>query len=710
MNRRARSGGPDSLAPPIDSSSEPTIPGSIRSSTRVALRRIQAFFYALISILFCAVLARAEERSPGTAAPEKFLKKLSLEELMNVEVTSVSKKPEKLLEVPAAVYVISGEDIRRSGATSIPEALRMAPGMQVARIDSNQWAIGSRGFASRLSRSMLAMMDGRSIYTPLFAGVYWEVQDTLLEDIDRIEVIRGPGGTLWGANAVNGIVNIITKSAKDTQGTYLTGGGGNEERDFGGFRYGGQWGASTYYRIYGKYFDRDGGFSHGTQNFDAWNMGRVGFRTDSDLSEDSALTVQGDLYDGHAGQRVINSTYSPPFLDLVQKDADLSGGNLLGRWRTKTGENSELALQAYYDQTFRREPTGHEQRNTYDVDMQHRFPLIGRQEINWGLGYRLSTNETQSIPTIQLVPRGRDLHLFSGFLQDEIVLVENRLHVTIGSKFENNDYTGFEFQPSGRILWSLTSSQVLWASFTRAVRTPSQLERGLSWTALIEPQTPTFARLIGDSAFRSEKGLAYELGYRIEPMERLFLDLAAFYTRYTDLDSLEPGTPFRESSPPPEHVVVPIFVRNRLDGDLYGAELSAESTVSDWWRVAASYAYLQISLQRDGSLDPTTIQTSEGSSPHHQASLRSMMDLPQGLEFDAWLRYVDDLPALGVGSYVTADARLGWRATRTLEISVTGQNLIESHHREFGGGSFGLAQDKLLEVERGVYGRVTWRW
>lgn len=670
-------------------------PGRGKSRT---LSFVATFLFSLVT-----VIGRAEVQAED-------LKRLSLEELMTVEFTSLSKKPEKLLEVPAAAYVITGEDIRRSGVTSIPEALRMAPGMQVARINSNQWAIGSRGFASRLSRSMLAMMDGRTLYTPLFAGVYWEVQDTLLEDIDRIEVIRGPGGTLWGANAVNGIINIITKSAKDTQGAYLTGGGGGEERDFGGFRYGGRWGASTYYRIYGKYFDRDGDFSRDTRDFDAWNMGRVGFRTDSDLTEDSTLTVQGDLYDGDAGQRVINSTFSPPFQELVQKDADLSGRNLLGRWKTKTGEKSELALQAYWDETFRREPTGHEQRDTYDIDLQHRFPLMAWQEINWGLGYRLSSNETRSIPVVKLIPSGRDLNLFSGFLQDEIVVVENRLHVTIGSKFEHNDYTGFEFQPSGRIVWSPTSQQVLWASITRAVRTPSQLERGLEWNVLLEPQTPTFVRLIGDRHFRSEKGLAYELGYRIEPVERLFFDVAAFYTRYTDLDSLEPGAPFLESSPPPQHVVVPIFVRNRLDGDVYGVELSTESAMFDWWRVAAAYSYLQISLQRDGSLDPTTIQTSEGSSPHHQASLRSTMDLPRGLELDGWLRYVDNLPAIAVESYVTADVRLGWRPTRSLELSVAGQNLAQPHHGEFAGGSFGLAQDKRLEVQRSVYGRVTWRW
>ncbi len=634
------------------------------------------------------------------------LKSLSLEQLMNVEVTSVSKKPEKLMETPAAVYVITSEDIHRSGVRSIPEALRMAPGMEVARVDSNKWAIGTRGFTSRLSRSMLALMDGRSLYTPLFAGVYWEVQDTLLEDIDRIEVIRGPGGTLWGANAVNGVINIVTKNAKDTQGVRVSGGGGSEELGFGSVRYGGKLGEATSYRIYGKYFTRDAGFSRNAPNFDGWDMGRAGFRTDTDLGVNDSVTVQGDLYEGTTGQRAtMLTTLTRPFQERVQKDSDLSGGNLLGRWKHQTSEDSEFTLQAYYDQTFRRETALRDQQNTYDVDFQHRFRLPLRQEMVWGLGYRLAANDTGGGGlTIRFVPASRDLQLFSGFVQDEVVLVEDLLRLTIGSKLEHNDFSGFEIQPSARLLWTPATRHFVWVSFTRAVRTPSRIERDFGATVVLEPQTPTFAELIGDGGFEPEKVHAFELGYRIEPFEWLFVDVASFYSRYLDLLSLEPGAPSRASNP--DRVVVPFLIRNRLDGEIYGAELSTNATIFDWWRAGATYSFLELSLEKEsGSQDPSTVESTEGSSPHHQVALRSMMDLPGRTEFDGWVRYVDNLPAQKVGSYVTLDLRLGWHPTDAFEVSVVGQNLAQNHHPEFGGGAAGI-----VEVERSVYGRATWRW
>ncbi|MGH9556109.1 MAG: TonB-dependent receptor plug domain-containing protein, partial [Terriglobales bacterium] len=357
-----------------------------RSRSVFAMRafpRLAGFFAIAMGAVmlwgWAAALPAVGQTAPSEKEPRD-LTQLSVEELANVEVTTAGKKPQKRAEVAAAIYVITQEEIRRSGATSIPEVLRLAPGVNVARVDSNKWAIGTRGFASRLSRSMLVLMDGRSVYTPLFAGVYWEVQDTPLEDIERIEVIRGPGGTLWGANAVNGVVNVITRDAKDTQGMLASAGAGTVDRGFSSFRYGGRWGGKNAYRIYGKFFNRDPGFHAAGNNFDDWRMGQAGFRSDWELNSRDRFTLQGDFYRGESGQRVSFTILSPPSVATVQQNAELSGGNLLGRWRRALGENGEAALQFYYDRTDRSEPTFREVRDTFDLDFQYRLPL-GRRHV-----------------------------------------------------------------------------------------------------------------------------------------------------------------------------------------------------------------------------------------------------------------------------------------------------------------------------------------
>lgn len=650
---------------------------------------------AAVLLAWAADFARAEDDDTAE------LKTLSLEALLETEFTSLSKKPEKRREVPAAVTTITSEAIHRSGVRSIPEALRLAPGVQVARVDSNQWAVGIRGFASPLARSQLALMDGRSLYTPLFAGVYWDVQDTFLEDIERIEVIRGPGGVLWGANAVNGVVNILTKSAKDTQGLVLSSGGGTEERAFGGFRYGGLLGENVWFRVYGKYFDRDGMRSPGVEDYDDWHMGRVGFRSDVDLPGGDLLTVQGDLYGGESGKKSDINSLEAPFVETVTRDADLSGGNLLARWTRSLGEGSEVVLQTYYDQTFRRDPTFREQRDTFDLDLQHHFPLGEMHDFVWGLGYRFSADRTGTASTVRFDPADEETNLFSAFLQDEIEILPDHLRLTLGTKVEHNDFSGFEFQPSGRLTWLPLEDHVLWASFTRAVRTPSRIEHDLEADVVIEPETPTFARLTGDSSFDPEKVYAYESGWRWAVRKGLFLDVAAFFNRYEDYLSIESGAP----SPSDGRLVIPFAIRNGLRGDVYGVEVGADAQPLDGWWLRGSYSYLEIDFRRrPGSTDASTIATTEGSSPQHQVSLQSAFDLPGGFEADLWLRYVDRLPAQRVDSYVTFDARLGWQVTDQLEIAAVGQNLAESTHLEWG------ADDGGLEVERGGYGEVTWRW
>jgi iron complex outermembrane receptor protein len=631
---------------------------------------------------------------------------VSLEDLGQIEVTTASKVPVKAARTPAAIYVITQEDIRRSGATSIPEALRMAPGVEVARVDSNTWSLGMRGFESTLSRSVLVLIDGRSVYTPLFAGVYWQVQDTLLEDIERIEVIRGPGGTIWGANAVNGVINIITKRAQETHGTLVSTGGGNVDQGFVNFRYGAGNGKGFNYRVYGKAFTRGPEFHPDHKQFDDWRMGQTGFRTDWDTHSPDKLTLQGDIYSGDAGQRVGITSYSPPFMTNVEQNAELGGGNLLGRWERDLGSGSSVQLQTYYDRTNRRQASFAESRDTFDIDFIHHLTLPGRQDFLWGLGARLSSgNASTVVPTVVFTPNHYTEKLYNAFIQDEIPIVGDQLSLTIGSKFLHNNYSGFEIEPTARLLWTPSSRQTVWGAVTRAVRTPSRVEEDLQITALLAANPPTFLRVIGNRKFSSESLLGYEAGYRSLVGPKFHLDFAFFYNNYDHLLSAEPGAPFSESSPPPPHAIIPFFFGNGLLGRTAGFEIAPDWTPTRTWRLRGSYSYLHIDLRKSASsLDPSTINSTQGSSPHHQVEIQSSLDLPKKLEFDQTFRYVSALPAQLVGAYTTADVRFSWHATRSLDLSVVGQNLFQPHHPESGGDP-----GPLVGIERSGYIKLTWQ-
>ncbi len=454
----------------------------------------------------CLLLIAAARQVAGFQQAVAPLTHLSLEELGNVEVTTVSKEPETLLGSPAAVYVITQDDIRRSGATSLPEVLRMAPGIDVARIDSGHWSVGIRGFGDQFSKSMLVLIDGRSVYTPLFAGIYWAVEDTLLEDIDRIEVIRGPGGTIWGANAVNGVINIITKDSSDTQGVLASVGGGTIDHGVGGFRYGGQGGAGLTYRFYGKSFRRGPAFHTDGHAFDNWYMGQSGFRADWSRPADT-LTIQGDVYKGSAGQSVVWGTISPA-ADITSYDpVKLSGGNLLARWHRRMARHGDIQIQASYDRTYLLGPQVGETRSTFDADFVHHLPSLRRQVLRWGLGLRVSPSDIiQTVEGLDVLPHSETGSNYSAFLEDEIALVPSRLSLTIGSKLDYNNYTGAEAQPSARILWRPTDRQSLWTAVTQSVRTPSRLEEGLRLTRLLAANPPTFLQIVGTSEFQSERG------------------------------------------------------------------------------------------------------------------------------------------------------------------------------------------------------------
>jgi len=661
-----------------------------------------------MSFLLLVVLVK-ESHSDSTQTDQKAegrLTHVSLEDLGQIEVTTASKVPVKASRTPAGIYVITQEDIRRSGATSIPEALRLAPGVEVARVDSNTWSLGIRGFGSALSRSVLVLIDGRSVYTPLFAGVYWQVQDTVLEDIERIEVIRGPGGTIWGANAVNGVINIITKNARDTRGTMVSTGGGNLDQGFVNVRYGAGNGKNFDYRIYGKAFTRGPEFHPDHRQFDDWRMGQTGFRTDWDLHDHDTLTLQGDLYNGDVGQKVGITSYAPPFMTNVEQNAELAGGNLLGRWKRDLGSGSDLQVQTYYDRTNRKQSNFAESRDTFDIDFMHHLPLPGRQDFLWGLGARLSSgNATQVVPTVAFTPNHYTDKLYSAFIQDEISLAGNQLSLTIGSKFLHNSYSGFEVEPTARLLWTPSPRQTVWGAVTRAVRTPSRIEEDLQLTALLSPNPLTFFRVTGDRKFSSEHLIGYEAGYRTLLRSKFYLDIAAFHNNYSNLLSIEPGTPFAETSPPPPHVILPFFFRNGLLGSTSGFEVAPDWTPTHSWRLRGSYSYLHFDLKKEaGSLDASTVSSTQGSSPHHQVTIQSSLNLPKKLEFDQTLRYVSALPAQLVRGYWSADVRFSWQATRSLDFSIVGQNLFQPHHAEFGGDP-----GSLVGIERSAYLKMTWQ-
>ncbi len=670
------------------------------------------------SAAFCR--AEANPSDPSGPDPQVRLSNLadfSLEALLNMEVTSVAKREQRLSESGAAVYVIGQEELRRSGAASIAEALRSVPGIEVARLDSHNWAITSRGFNDTFANKLLVMMDGRSVYTPLFSGVYWDVQDTLMEDIDRIEVVRGPGASLWGANAVNGVINIITKSAKDTQGSLVVGGGGTEERGFGGARYGGKISSNAYYRVYGKYLARDGSaVADGSPANDAWEMGRGGFRIDWDATDKNRLSFQGDIYGGDLDQTFTLFASTPPHANFTAPyRTKVSGGNLIGRWIHQIGDESDLSVQAYYDRTRRDFNLLKENRDTFDLDLQHRFPLGDRQDIIWGSGYRVSSDEIGNSFDMVVDPDHRTVQLFSGFVQDEIVLVEDKLALTLGTKLEHNDFTGFEIQPSGRIAWTPYAHHTIWASAARAVRTPSRAE--VDGRLLIEAKYAPLERLFpglppilgsvkANRSFESEDLQAFEIGYRVQPHRRLTLDAATFYNLYDNLRSGELGDPIFEFAPPPPHFN--LLLGNGLFGETYGAELAANWQLTDWWRWNVSYTFLKIQIHTDPtSTDRSQERIYETGSPAQRVAFRSMMDLPRGFELDAGIRHVGDLPRGGIPGYLVADVRLSWRPVPNLELSIVAQNLLDNRHREYAPD---LIRIEKTDVQQSVYAKATWRF
>lgn len=615
---------------------------------------------------------------------------MTLEDLMNTEVTSVSRTARPLAQSAAAVTVISKEDIRRSGATSVPEALRNVPGLIVARSTSNQWAISARGFNSTLSNKMLVLVDGRVAYSRLHSGVYWDVQDILLENIERIEVIRGPGGSVWGSNAMNGIINIITQNSNETQGTLLKGIYGTEEQ-MGGARYGGKIGEDAAYRGSIKYFNRE----HSYQGNDQWLMGKAEMRTDWQMDENNSSMFSGAYYNGVEDFRTNLTQETSPFTRTLLEDSEISGGHFLARWNRTYSDTSRSTLQAYYDQTNRHTSAFQEIRYIGDIDWQHEFALDERNQIVWGLSYQLSADETDGTFGAYFDPGHRADNIYDAFVQDTLAIVPDKLWFTFGSKFEINDYTGFEVQPSARLLWQITEKQSVWTAVSRAVSVPSRLDSDLIINAWLAQGT-LLARLEGDSGKNSESVIAYEAGYRTQPHERLILDVAGFINTYDELRTIGQRGFFAENG----YTVQQLFINDDGEAFTLGGEASAKIQATNQFRIEAGYSFLQMVI--DGNSDVFgTARNAESRSPDHQIYFRTFWDLSHNIEFDSQIRYVSELKNLAVRPYWEMDLRLAWRPVQNVEFSLVGQNLFHNHHLEFPSST-----TYRPEIERSVYGKT----
>jgi iron complex outermembrane receptor protein len=640
-----------------------------------------------LALAFAAWAAFAAPRPSGAQQPApgaSDVADLDIEELGRIRITSVSRRPEPASHATAAVFVITREDIRRSGASSLPEALRLAPGLQVARVTARDWSITARGFAEQSPNKLLVLVDGRAIYSPLFAGTFWDVQDVVMEDVDRIEVILGPGATLWGSNAVNGVINVITRSAADTRSRLLAVHAGTAEHLNATARYGTALGAGGALRVYGSFLDRaPSHLAGGELGEDDWQQGQGGFRADLDAGSRDRLTFQGDLYAASGSQDVRGAVLGPPFTRVVDDELDTHGGNLLARWSRSLGEASDLQVQAYYDRSIRKLPSsyGRIAVDIADIDMQYRLPLSRRHDFVWGLGYRINSDTVSGTFPTALVPGARTTHLVTGFAQDEIELSPERWYLTLGAKLEHNDLSGLELQPNVRVLWLPAAGHTVWSAVSRAVRIPSRLDADVRFVTQVLPTSPlTIVRVDGNEDFESEELVSLEGGYRVLVHPTLSADLSLYYGWYDRIRSITPLPPFVQDG----NVVQPLRVDNDARGHAYGGTVAATWQPHPALRLQGSYTLLKMAIQPTDDAPPGSFpNVNPGYNPEHQAALRSSLNLPRGLEVDLALRYVGVLPQPRVPGYAEADARLGWSARPGLTFSLVGRDLLHAQHPEF---------------------------
>ena len=637
----------------------------------------------------------------------------SLEDLMKVEVTSVSKKEQTLSRTAAAVFVITQDDIARSGATNVPDILRMVPGLNVAQINANTWAISARGLNGQFSNELLVLIDGRNVYTPTFGGVFWDTLDLPLENIERIEVIRGPGASVWGDNAVNGVVNIIRKKAADTQEGMVTAGGGNTDPIFGTMQYGGSAGEQVDYRVYGKYFNNDGMRPvDGPEAGDGWHLMRAGARADARLSEQDTLTVQGDIYAGREGDPTYTLTsLSAPGPLNPELFVNLSGGYVQSIWNHTFSGRSDTTLSGSYD-TYERSDLLDDHRKTGSLDFRHHYLAGDRQELVWGATFRYTTEQSQGSILLSLVPAKQDETMFSFFAQDEIEAIPNRVYVTVGSKFEHNTYSGFAVMPTVRAVYQFNPRRMVWAAVSRAVRSPAEIDTSLRQNAgavTLPDGAPAEISSFGNPNVKDEGLVAYEAGYRMTLGKTLSVDAAAYYNDYDHQNSEEPGTPFIETTPAPPHLVLPTIEENLNHGETHGAEVAAKWKVTSRWTLDPSFDFERLHFHPStGSQDLGSGPSTEGNDPWQHARLRSQLDLTRKIGWNASVEFVDRLEAQNVPSYTRVDTNVIWRISGHLTLGVYGQNLLRDRHLEFFDPNDGSTRSTL--IRRSGYAKLTWRF
>ena len=679
----------------------------------------QAKIIMQCKICFFVICCFANGVTAETKSIDNQFLDLSIEELLDIKVvnvTSVSKRSQKLTEVASAIFVITQDDIRRSGVTSIPEALRMAPGVQVARISTDKWAISVRGFNGFSSNKVQVLIDGRSDYSPLFAGTLWVQQDTLMEDIERIEIIRGPAATVWGTNAVNGIINVITKNAADTQGTFLTAGGGSFEHGFFSARYGGKINEQTPFRIYAKTFTRGSTRSlSGNNNHDQWHSTRGGFRLDHTRGIDQ-LTLHGELFYNSLGDTLNRNSLNLPLRIDNSQRGHQEGGYMRFRWDRIFSDRSSLSLQASYDRNrYQLFPFSKYDAQSVDVDFQHRFPWLDNHDLTWGAHYRANLNKVFNTEIVTFSPRQRTNHFFSLFIRDEITLIPDHLLFSIGTRLDHNDFTGLEVQPNARLMWTPNTKNSIWVAVSRAVRTPSRSEidafvkTGFDSNDLgISPFLPFSiqATLQGTKNFNSEKLLAYELGYRHQLSARASFDVTGFINDYSHLRDFSAGA-LSFGTGLSQQLIIPIMPNNKASALTYGFEVSIDLKPLDQWHLQSSYSYLNMHISSSQLFSEPTIGGADKVNPQHQLSLRSNYDFSEKLQLNLWLRYVSNIAFYNISDYVTMDAKLSWKPARHTELFIVGQNLFSENHREFVSD---IISSTPAHIPRGIFVGAQWRF
>lgn len=660
-------------------------------SSRVSFRRSLLLATVLAGWAFPAFAQETETSDE--------LVDLSLEQLMNIEVTSVSKRPERLSDAAAAIYVITQEDIRRSGLTSLPDLLRLVPGVSIAQRSAYQWEITSRGFSGTSANKLLVLVDGRSVYSPMFSGVFWEMQDLPFDDIERIEVIRGPGSTLWGANAVNGVINIITKDSKDTQGAFLSARGGTQNSAAFTTRYGGTIGDNAHFRLYAQR-QTNGSFetSSGGDADDAWHRSTIGFRGDWSPTATDSFMMQGQYLQLHANTSSDSQSSSGSATGRIGENT-----HILAKWEHGFSDDSDIAIQLYFDRDTFRMPSASFSINTYDFDMQHQLHWGSRQEIVWGLAYREIDDHTPPGLSLGVDPLNRTTHIASTFIQDDISLSDS-VHLIAGTKIEHNSYTDFEFEPSLRLSWTVTPTRSLWAAFSRAIRMPTRMEEDTDATLQTIPGSPpTITKMLGNPDLKSEEELSWEIGYRESLSPSMSVDGSVFYNHYNNLITTVDGTTYLVSGPSP-YYVTPTIYTNQGSANAYGAEILGNWQATSDWRLSASYSLFLMDAPQQQSSSGLG-GSSVDNTPKHQFQIHSYLDLPENFEFDTALYYTGAIQSTGASARTRLDMRLGWHPVDWLEVSLTGQNLLEEGQVESPGINGGD-----VEVPRSVYLQTNFRF